>query len=51
MNSIVETMAEMMPSMNQEMVNRLPEMLIAVLTLVKSLTTEVEKIYCEKEMD
>ncbi len=30
-----------MPCMNEEMVNKLPQMLIAVLTLVKSLTVEV----------
>ena len=39
--SIVETMAEMIPSMSQEQASKLPEMMQAVLALVRSLSNEV----------
>lgn len=40
-----------MPFMSQDMSAALPEMMMAVLGLVKSLSNEIEKIYSEKEMD
>jgi hypothetical protein len=48
---IVETMAEMMPYMNEQMGQKMPQMMEAVLNLVKSVTSEVEKFYSDKEMD
>lgn len=44
-------MAEMMPSMNEQMIAKMPEMMQAVLVLVKNLTSEIEKSYADKEMD
>jgi hypothetical protein len=49
--SITEAFSLAMPFMNPVMTAALPEMLMAVLGLVKSLTNEIEKIYAEKEMD
>ena len=49
--SISEALAVSMPFMSQEMAATLPEMMMAVLSLVKSLSAEIEKIYSEKEMD
>lgn len=49
--SISEALAVSMPFMSQEMAATLPEMMMAVLGLVKSLSAEIEKIYSEKEMD
>ena len=43
--SITEAFSLAMPFMNPEMTAALPEMLMAVLGLVKSLTNEIEKIY------
>lgn len=43
--SITEAFSLGMPFMNPEMIASLPEMLTAVLGLVKSLTDEIEKIY------
>ncbi len=40
-----------MPFMNQQMIGELPDMMMAVLGLVKNLSNEIEKIYAEKEMD
>ena len=51
MACIVEVMAEMMPVMSQEMGAKLPEMMAAVLNLVRMETKEVEKEYADKEMD
>lgn len=51
MACIVEAMAEMMPFMNAEMGAKLPEMLAAVLNLVRSETKEIEKDYADKDMD
>lgn len=51
MACIVEAMAEMMPFMSQEMGAKMPEMMTAVLNLVRMDSKEVEKIYAEKEMD
>lgn len=36
MASIIEVMSEMMPYMTQEMATRIPNMMIAALSLVKS---------------
>ena len=41
----------MMPSMNEQMIAKMPEMMQAVLVLVKNLTSEIEKSYADKEMD
>lgn len=46
--SITEAYALSMPFMSQEVASTLPEMMMAVLSLVKSLTSEIEKIYSEK---
>lgn len=51
MASIIEVMAEMMPYMTQEMAAKLPNMMSAAISLVKSETAEVEKEYAEQEMD
>ena len=40
-----------MPAMNEAMLQSLPMKMKAVMGLVKSLTTDIEKIYSEKEMD
>ncbi len=40
-----------MPFMNQQMIGELPDMMMAVLGLVKNLSNEIEMIYAEKEMD
>lgn len=49
--SITEAFAEAMPFMGPEMFSALPEMMMAVLGLVKTLSNEIEKIYAEKDMD
>jgi hypothetical protein len=36
MSSIVEIMSEMMPYMSQEMITKMPSMMIAVLNLIKT---------------
>lgn len=48
---IVEVISEMMPYMNPQMGNKLPEMLAAVLNLIKTETKEIEKEYADKDMD
>ena len=40
-----------MPFMTQEMANRVPEMMLAVLNMVSSLTKQIEHIYSEKDKD
>lgn len=50
-SSITEAFSLTMPFMSQDMSKSLPEMMMAVLGLVKSLTNEIEKIYAEKDMD
>lgn len=40
-----------MPYMTQDMAARMPNMMIAALSLIKSETTEVEKEYADKDMD
>jgi len=37
-----------MPFMDQDMLVRLPDMMMAVLNLVQSLSKEVESIYADK---
>lgn len=49
--SIAEALSLGMPFMNQQMIGELPDMMMAVLGLVKNLSNEIEKIYAEKEMD
>jgi hypothetical protein len=49
--SIAEALSLGMPFMNQQMIGELPDMMMAVLGLVKNLSDEIEKIYAEKEMD
>jgi hypothetical protein len=49
--SITEAFSLTMPFMSQDMAATLPEMMMAVLGLVKNLSNEIEKIYSEKEMD
>ena len=49
--SITEAMSLNMPFMNQQMISDLPDIMMAVLGLVKNLSNEIEKIYAEKEMD
>jgi hypothetical protein len=40
-----------MPFMNQEMTTRLPDMMMAVISMIKDLVVLIEKVYSEKEMD
>jgi hypothetical protein len=49
--SITEAFSLAMPFMSADMTNALPDMMMAVLSLVKTLSNEIEKIYAEKEMD
>jgi hypothetical protein len=49
--SIAEALSLGMPFMNQQMIGELPDMMMAVLGLVKNLSNEIEMIYAEKEMD
>jgi len=49
--SIAEALSLGMPFMNQQMIGELPDMMMAVLGLVKNLSNEIEKIYAEKEID
>jgi hypothetical protein len=51
LSNIVEVMAEMVPLMSQEMAGKVPNMMMAVLTMVSSASREVEKQYAEMEMD
>lgn len=43
MTPVIEVMSEMMPYMTQEMATKMPNMMMAALSLVKSETTEIEK--------
>jgi hypothetical protein len=43
MAPVIEVMSEMMPYMAQEMAMKMPNMMMAALSLVKSETTEIEK--------
>lgn len=51
MANVIETLSEMMPYMTQEMAIKVPNMMVAALSLIKSETAEVEKEYADKDMD
>jgi hypothetical protein len=50
-SAITESLSSVMPHMNQEMMTRMPDMMMAVIALVKDLVKNIENIYSEKEMD
>ena len=50
-SSVTEAYSLVMPFMTQEMISKLPDMMLAVLALVRNLSKSVEQIYSEKEMD
>ena len=50
-SSLTEAFSLVMPFMTPDMANKLPEMMMAVLTLVRDLSKQIEHIYSEKEKD